>query len=144
MISSWHNLDRIGVAFDEDHAVANAGLLLPATLAQKPGLRELVDRQVDLGEAPGRTIAGLKAITVVAAMLAEPAGVDVPRAGAIQTVLGHLVQAPSASATSANSTRCRWHRPARHPRGHHDLQGLPSWVRYRLVRLQRTSPVKIA
>jgi hypothetical protein len=145
MISSWHNLDRIGVAFDENHAVANAGLL-PATLAQMLGLRELVDRQVGRGDAPGRTNAGLKVMTVVAAMLAETAGVDVLRAGAIQTVLGHSVRAPAASATSASSTRCRWpgHRPARHRRGHHDLQGLPSWVRYRPVRLQRTSPVKIA
>jgi hypothetical protein len=93
MISSWHNLDRIGVAFDENHAVANAGLL-PATLAQMLGLRELVDRQVGRGDAPGRTNAGLKVMTVVAAMLAETAGVDVLRAGAIQTVLGHLVRAP--------------------------------------------------
>ena len=118
MISSWHNLDRIGVAFDENHAVANAGLL-PATLAQMLGLRELVDRQVGRGDAPGRTNAGLKVMTVVAAMLAETAGVDVLRAGAIQTVLGHLVRAPASAATSASSTRCRWpgHRPARHRNG---------------------------
>jgi hypothetical protein len=27
------------VAFDDDHAVANAGLLLPATLAERPASR---------------------------------------------------------------------------------------------------------
>ena len=33
--------DRIHILFD-DHLVANAGLLLPATLARHLGLRELV------------------------------------------------------------------------------------------------------
>ncbi len=36
--------DRIQVAFDDHRQVNNAGLLLPATLAQRVGLRELVDR----------------------------------------------------------------------------------------------------
>ena len=43
--------DRIQIAFD-DHR--NAGLLLPVTLAQHLGLREVVDSHVDLGDAPGR------------------------------------------------------------------------------------------
>ena len=34
--------DRIRVSFDDHRLVANAGLLLPATLAQHLGLRELV------------------------------------------------------------------------------------------------------
>jgi hypothetical protein len=34
---SSHSADRLVVAFDDDHAVANAGLLLPATLAQHLG-----------------------------------------------------------------------------------------------------------
>ena len=46
--------DRIHVAFDDHRLVANAGLILPVTLAQRLGLRELVDRHVDLGRAPGR------------------------------------------------------------------------------------------
>ena len=32
---SSHNLDRLEVAFDDDRLVADAGLLLPATLALK-------------------------------------------------------------------------------------------------------------
>ena len=43
--------DRIQIAFD-DRLVANAGLLLPLTLAQHLGLRELVDNHVHLGAAP--------------------------------------------------------------------------------------------
>ena len=41
--------DRIRVSFDDHRLVANAGLLLPATLAQHLGLRELVDHHLDLG-----------------------------------------------------------------------------------------------
>ena len=36
--------DRIRIVFDDHRLVANAGLLLPATLARHLGLRELVER----------------------------------------------------------------------------------------------------
>ena len=52
--------DRIHVAFDDHRLVANAGLLLPVTLARHLGLGELVDRHIDLGRAPGRANAGDK------------------------------------------------------------------------------------
>ena len=48
--------DRIRIVFDDHRLVANAGLLLPATLARHLGLRELVDHHLDLGGAPGRLI----------------------------------------------------------------------------------------
>ena len=41
--------DRIDVAFDDRRLVNNAGLILPATLALRLGLPELVDRRLDLG-----------------------------------------------------------------------------------------------
>ena len=41
--------DRIQITFDDRRLVANAGLLLPVTLAQHLGLRELVDHHLDLG-----------------------------------------------------------------------------------------------
>ena len=56
--------DRIQIAFDDHRLVNNAGLLLPATLAQHVGLRELVDRHLDLGDAPGRANAGDKMLTL--------------------------------------------------------------------------------
>ena len=62
--------DRIQIAFDDHRLVNNAGLLLPATLAQHVGLRELVDRHLDLGYAPGRANAGDKMLTLVASALA--------------------------------------------------------------------------
>src|SRR5450759_4974273 len=48
---SSHSLDRLDTAFDDDRLVADAGLLLPATLAQHLGPRELdiVNRQVRAG-----------------------------------------------------------------------------------------------
>ncbi len=40
--------DRIHVAFDNHRLVANAGLILPVTLAHHLELGELMDRHVDL------------------------------------------------------------------------------------------------
>ena len=41
------------VAFDDDHAVANAGLALTATLTERLGVEAVVDELVDLGDRPG-------------------------------------------------------------------------------------------
>ncbi|HVA22279.1 MAG TPA: IS1380 family transposase [Candidatus Micrarchaeia archaeon] len=101
-----HSLDRIGVAFDDPHAVAHAGLLLPATLAQKLSLPALLDRHVDLGTAPGHAHVGLEAMTVVAAMLAGADSIDdtaVLRAAATGAVLGHRLRAPSTLGTFRRS-----------------------------------------
>ena len=57
---------RIQIAFDDHRLVANAGLLLAATLAEHLGLGELVDNHVDLGDAPGRANTGDKLMTLVA------------------------------------------------------------------------------
>ena len=57
------NPDRIDIAFDDDRLVDHAGLLLPATLAGRLGLRELADAHLDLGDAAGRANAGDKLLT---------------------------------------------------------------------------------
>ena len=62
---SSHSLDRLATAFDDGHLVADAGLVLPATLAQRLGLRELVDSHLDLGAELGRANAGDKLLTLV-------------------------------------------------------------------------------
>ena len=54
------NPERIDIAFDDDRLVDHAGLLLPATLAGRLGLRELADAYLDLGDAAGRANAGDK------------------------------------------------------------------------------------
>ncbi len=100
--------DRIHVAFDDHRLVANAGLLLPVTLAHHLGLGELVDRHVDLGNAPGRANAGDKVLTLVASALAGGDCIDdadALRAGETERVLGCTVKAPSTLGTFLRSFR---------------------------------------
>ena len=53
---SSHSLDRLDTAFDDARLVADAGLLLPATLAGHLGLKELVEEHLDWASDPaGRT-----------------------------------------------------------------------------------------
>jgi hypothetical protein len=103
---SCHSLDRLDVTFDDEHLVANAGLVLPATLAQHLGLRELFEEHVDLGDAAGRANVGHKAMTLVHSALAGGDCVDdadVLRSGDTEAVLGHGVLAPSTLGTFLRS-----------------------------------------
>ena len=61
------------MAFDDERLVADAGLLLPATLAIGLGLRQLLDTHIDLG-APGRAGVGDKAMMLIHSALAGGAG----------------------------------------------------------------------
>ena len=45
--------------FDDHRLVANAGLILPATLALRLGLPQLLRKYLDLGGAPGRANIGV-------------------------------------------------------------------------------------
>ena len=58
---SFHIVDRVKVTFDDEHLVANAGLILVATLAVRLELEAVVDRLVRLsgrvgGSRPGREV----------------------------------------------------------------------------------------
>ena len=100
--------DRIDVAFDDHRLVANAGLILPVTLAHHLGLGELVDNNVDLGDAPGRANAGDKFLTLVASALAGGDCIDdadALRAGETEQVLGCVIKAPSTLGTFLRSFR---------------------------------------
>lgn len=50
---SSHVLDRLAVTFDDEHAVASAGLVLPAMLAARLGIEALADELIGLGDKPG-------------------------------------------------------------------------------------------
>ena len=103
-----NNPDRIRILFDDHRLVANAGLLLPATLARHLGLRELVDHHLDLGGAPGRANTGDKMLTLVASALAGGDCIDdadALRAGGTVGVLGCVVKAPSTLGTFLRSFR---------------------------------------
>jgi hypothetical protein len=96
------------VAFDDDRLVADAGLLLPATLAHHLGLRELVDRHLDLGRVPGRANVGDKLLTLVMSALAGGDCIDdadALRSARTAAVLGHPVKAPSTLGTFLRSFR---------------------------------------
>ena len=100
--------DRIRIAFDDPRLVANAGLMLPATLALHQGLGELVDCHLDLGGAPGRANTGDKLMTLVASALAGGDCIDdadLLRAGGTASVLGCVVKAPSTLGTFLRSFR---------------------------------------
>ena len=90
--------DRTQITFDDHRLVANAGLLLPATLVQHLGLPELVQQRLDLGRAPGRANAGDKMMTLIVSALAGGDCIDaadVLRTGGTARALGGTVKAPS-------------------------------------------------
>ena len=100
--------DRIHLAFDDHRLVANAGLVLPVTLAHHLGLVELVDNHVDQGNAPGGANAGDKFLTLVASALAGGDCIDdahALRAGGTDRVLGSVIKAPSTLGTFPRSFR---------------------------------------
>jgi len=99
---SSRRIDRLQASFDHDGIVANAGLIVPATLMARLGLEDLIDWWVRTGSArPGRKI-----LTLVAAMLAGATHIDhvnMLRAGATQAVLPFRVMAPSTIGTFLRS-----------------------------------------
>ena len=100
--------DRIQIAFDDHRLVANAGLLLPVTLAHHLGLSQLLQERLDLGNAPGRANTGDKVMTLVASALAGGDCIDdadALRTGGTARTLGGTVKAPSTLGTFLRSFR---------------------------------------
>jgi len=103
---SSHALDRTGITFDDDHAVANAGLVMTATLAERLGIETLVNEIVDLGDRPGAARPGPKVMTLVHSIVAGGDCIDdadMLRSGATGAVLSHRVMAPSTLGTFLRS-----------------------------------------
>ena len=84
--------DRIQIAFDDHRLVANAGLILPTTLARHLGLPQLVDQRLDLGNAPGRANTGDKIMTLVASALAGGDCIDDAAWLAVQVMAHNLAR----------------------------------------------------
>jgi hypothetical protein len=100
-------IDRIEVVFDDPNLVANAGLLVPATLMARLGLEALVNQVVRLVGRVGGASPGRKVCTLVAAILAGASHIDhanVLRAGATGAVLPFRVMAPSTLGTFLRSS----------------------------------------
>ena len=103
-----HHPGRIQIAFDDHRLVANAGLMLPATLARRLGLPQLVHNHLDLGRALGRANTGDKMMTLVASALAGGDCIDdadVLRSGGTASAIGCVVKAPSTLGTFLRSFR---------------------------------------
>ena len=101
-----HGIDRIDATFDDPNLVANAGLLLVATLTQRLGLEALIDSTVRLIGRIGGARPGRKVLTLVHAMIAGASHIDhadMLRAGSTVAVLGHRVMAPSTLGTFLRS-----------------------------------------
>jgi hypothetical protein len=95
-------LDRVEVTFDDPNLVANAGLLVVATLASRLGLEALINRTVRLTGRVGGARPGRKVLTLVHTIVAGGSHIDhadMLRAGATHRVLPFRVMAPSTLGT---------------------------------------------
>ena len=102
MSSVSRSIDRLDVTFDDDTLVANAGLVLPATLMVRLSLEALVNSTVRLARRVGGACPGRKICSLVATILAGGTHIDhadLLRAGATQRVLPFRVMAPSTLGT---------------------------------------------
>ena len=91
------NAARLSVMFDDDHAVADAGLALVGVLSEKLGLFQLAEEVVNVGPFPGRRIATLVHAMVAGADCIDDA--DLLRSASTAEVPGHKVMAPSTLGT---------------------------------------------
>jgi hypothetical protein len=96
-------LDSLGVVFDDERVVSDAGIAVVATLAQRLGIEDRARRLVRLRrDRPGAANAGRKVMALVFAMLLGADSVDdcdVLRAGRTRRLLGGWVPAPSTLGT---------------------------------------------
>ena len=99
-------IDRYEATFDDDTLVADAGLIVPATLMGRLGVEQVVNGTVDLGDRVGGASPGRKVTTLVASILGGGTHIDHAnklRAGSTGKVLPFRVMAPSTLGTFLRS-----------------------------------------
>jgi hypothetical protein len=92
----------VAVGFDDERAVADAGIIVVATLATRLGIEGLIDECVELGERSGAGNEGAKVMTLISAMALGADCIDdcdLLRSGRTADVCGHRVMAPSTLGT---------------------------------------------
>ncbi len=97
-----HVPDRLRVTFDDEGLVANAGLLLVATLSARLGVGAIVNSTLRMAGLIGGAHPGRKVLTLVHSIVAGASHIDhaeILRAGDTARVLGHRVMAPSTLGT---------------------------------------------
>jgi hypothetical protein len=103
MPSSHVVLDQVDGAFDDEQAVASAGLPLPATLAERLGIKQATDQLLDLGGRPG---------PVRPAASCSPWSMRGRRRTAHRGLRRPNGATPATAAAAARSMEARWHRDA--------------------------------
>ena len=108
-----HHPGRVQITFDGHRLAANAGLILPDTLALRLGLpqplRKRLGKRLDPGDAPGRANTGDRLMTLAASAPAGGdciGGADALLAGGTARVPGFTAKAPSTLGTFLR--RFRW------------------------------------
>ena len=100
-------LDGLSVVFDDERVVADAGVVLVATLAGRLGIEDLAGGLVRLRkDRPGAASAGRKVMALVYAIVLGADSIDdcdVLRAGRTRRLLGGWVPAPSTLGTFLRS-----------------------------------------
>ena len=97
-----HVPDRLSVSFDDEGLVANAGLLLVATLSARLGIGVIVNATLRMSGVIGGAHPARKVLTLVHAIAAGGSHIDhaeILRCGDTSRVLGHRVMAPSTLGT---------------------------------------------
>jgi Transposase DDE domain group 1 len=96
-------LDGVGIAFDDQRVVSDAGIALVATLAERLGIERLALRLVRLRcDRPGAANASRKVMALIFAMLLGADSIEdceLLRAGRTRRLLGGWVPAPSTLGT---------------------------------------------
>lgn len=94
--------DAVTVCFDDERLIANAGLVLMATLSRRLGIEQLVEQVVDLGKRAGAASPARKVLSLIHAIAAGADSIDdidVLGSGASEAVLGHRAMAASTLGT---------------------------------------------
>src|SRR5271156_645597 len=94
--------DSVGIEFDDERLIADAGLALITTLSRRLGIESLVDETARRGERPGAARPGRKVATLLHAIAAGADSIDdadMLRSGGTEAVLGHRAMAPSTLGT---------------------------------------------
>lgn len=101
-----HGIGRVRATFDDESLVADAGLILVATVVSRLGLEALINATVRLVGRTGGSRPGRKVLTLVHAMASGADCIDDTnrlRAGATGGILGHRVMAFSTLGTFLRS-----------------------------------------
>jgi hypothetical protein len=108
-----HGPDRLNVTFDDEGLMANAGLLLVATVSARLGISRIVAQTVRMGGLVGGALPGRKVLSLVHAIVAGASHID--RAGILRRRRRPVSSCPPPGRSWSRRRSPTCPRPARHP-----------------------------